>query len=51
MTFIQVLILLAVVAVVAAVAAGLVRGGLDEPASSLPAPGLDGGLPRGRVPG
>ena len=45
MTFIQVLIVLAVVAVVAAVAAGVVRGGLDEPASSLPATGLDDGLP------
>ena len=44
-TFIQVLIVLAVVAVVAAVAAGVVRGGLDEPASSLPATGLDDGLP------
>lgn len=51
MTFIQVLIVLAVVAVVAAVAAGVVRGGLDEPASSLPATGLDDGLPGDRLPG
>ena len=50
MTFIQVLIVLAVVAMVAAVAAGVVRGGLDEPASSLPATGLDDGLPRDGLP-
>lgn len=40
MTLIQVLIVLAVVAAVAAVAAGVVRGGLPEPASTLPDPGL-----------
>jgi DivIVA domain-containing protein len=39
-TLIQVLIVLAVVAAVAAVAAGVVRGGLPDPASSLPDPGL-----------
>lgn len=36
MTLIQILIVLAVVAGVAAVAAGVVRGGLEDPATTLP---------------
>ncbi len=38
MTLIEVLVVLALVAAVAAVAVGAVRGGLDEPASTVPDP-------------
>lgn len=43
MTFLLVLLALAVVGVVAAVATGVIGGGMDEPASSVPARGLPPG--------
>jgi DivIVA domain-containing protein len=42
-TLLQILVVLAVVAAVGAVAAGLVRGGLAEPESSVPEAGLPAG--------
>ena len=43
MTLLFLLLVLAVVGVIAAVAAGRITGGLDAPASSLPARGLPAG--------
>ncbi|WP_426566018.1 DivIVA domain-containing protein [Angustibacter sp. McL0619] len=43
MTLVQIFVVLAVIAVVGAVAAGAVRGGLPEPESTVPDAGLSEG--------
>ncbi|HEX8497111.1 MAG TPA: DivIVA domain-containing protein [Actinomycetales bacterium] len=47
MTLLEVVVVLALVAVVAAVATGRVRGGLDDAASTVPGPELPSGPIRG----